>query len=143
VPALGILPPGLTTAGKTGTSQQDRDSWFAGFSGNDLAVVWVGYDHNQPTHLTGSEGALPVWAHLMAALGTLSLEMPPPEGVTDTWIDFMTGLGTQPGCPGADPVQIAVPVGTHVPPMAGCGGVGATVGTLFERAGQWLHHLVH
>ncbi len=143
VPALGILPPGLTTAGKTGTSQQDRDSWFAGFSGSDLAVVWVGYDHNQPTHLTGSEGALPVWAHLMASLGTVPLQMPPPQGVTETWIDFKTGLGAPPGCPGADPVQVAVPVGTQVPPMAGCGGLGQTVGTMLDRAGRWLHHLVH
>ena len=76
VPALRILPPGLMTAGKSGTSSQDRDSWFAGFSGGELAVVWVGYDHYQPTGLTGSEGALPVWAHLMAGLGTTSLEMP-------------------------------------------------------------------
>ncbi len=100
VPALRVLPPGLVTAGKSGTSSQDRDSWFAGFSGGELAVVWVGYDHYQPTGLTGSEGALPVWAHLMASLGTPSLELPAPEGVTETWIDYLTGMGAQPGCPG-------------------------------------------
>lgn len=142
VPALRILPPGLVTAGKTGTSSQDRDSWFAGFSGGDLAVVWVGYDHYQPTGLTGSEGALPVWAHLMASLGTPSLEMPAPEGVTPTWIDYLTGMGAPPGCPGAQPVQVALPAGTQVPPMPGCGS-GTTVGTVLERAGQWLHRLVH
>jgi penicillin-binding protein 1B len=142
VPAVRILPPGLVTAGKSGTSSQDRDSWFAGFSGSDLAVVWVGYDHYQPTGLTGSEGALPVWAHLMASLGTPSLEMPEPEGVTETWIDYLTGMGAQPGCAGAVPVQVALPTGTQVPPMPGCG-VGTTAGTLLDRAGQWLHRLVH
>ncbi|MGH8294400.1 MAG: penicillin-binding protein 1B [Steroidobacteraceae bacterium] len=141
-PALRILPPGLVTAGKTGTSSQDRDSWFAGFSGGDLAVVWVGYDHYQPTGLTGSEGALPVWANLMASLGTPSLEMPEPEGVTQTWIDYLTGMGAPPGCPGALPVQVALPAGAQVPPMPGCGS-GTTVGTLFERAGRWLRGLTH
>ncbi len=140
VPALRILPPGLVTAGKTGTSSQDRDSWFAGFSGGDLAVAWVGYDHYQPTGLTGSEGALPVWAHLMASLGTPSLEMPEPEGVTETWIDYLTGMAAQPGCPGAEPVQVALPTGTQVPPMPGCGG-GTSAGTLLQRAGQWLHRV--
>ena len=142
VPALRVLPPGLVTAGKSGTSSQDRDSWFAGYSGGDLAVVWVGYDHYQPTGLTGSEGALPVWAHLMAGLGTPSLEMPAPEGVTETWIDYLTGLGAQPGCAGAVPVQVALPTGTQVPPMPGCA-AGATAGTLLDRAGRWLHRLVH
>jgi penicillin-binding protein 1B len=142
LPALGILPPGLVTAGKSGTSSQDRDSWFAGFSGSDLAVVWVGYDHYQPTGLTGSEGALPVWAHLMAALGTQPLDMPPPEGVTETWIDYLTGLAAPPGCPGALPVQVALPAGTQVPAMPGCGG-GTTVGMLFDRARHLLHRLLH
>ena len=142
VAALSVLPPGLVTAGKSGTSSQDRDSWFAGFSGGQLAVVWIGYDHYQPTGLTGSEGALPVWAHLMASLGTTSFVMPPPEGVTDTWIDYLTGLGAPPGCPGAVPVQVALPTGTQVPPMPGCG-TGTTAATLFQRAGQLLHRLVH
>lgn len=94
------------------------------------------------TGLTGSEGALPVWAHLMAALGTAALELPQPEGVTDTWIDYQTGMGAQPGCAGAVPVQVALPTGTQVPPMPGCA-AGTTAGTLLDRAGQLLHRLVH
>jgi penicillin-binding protein 1B len=143
-PALRILPAGLVTAGKSGTSSQDRDSWFAGFSGSELAVVWVGYDHYQPTGLTGSEGALPVWANLMASLGTRSLDMPPPEGVAETWIDYLTGLAAQPGCPGAVPVQVALPAGTQVAAMPGCAATtGTTAGTLLEKAGQFLRRLVH
>lgn len=146
VPALRILPAGLVTAGKSGTSSQDRDSWFAGFSGSELAVVWVGYDHYQPTGLTGSEGALPVWANLMASLGTRSLDLPPPEGVAETWIDYLTGLAAQPGCPGAVPVQVALPAGTQVAAMPGCpmpATTGTTAGTLLDKAGQFLRRLVH
>ena len=123
-PAESILPPGLVAAGKTGTSQNDRDSWFAGFTGNDLAVVWVGYDHNQPTRLTGAMGALPVWAHIMASIGALPLSMPPPQGLTDVWVDFPTGLQTTPECDAANAVEVAVPVGTQIAPMSGCGLLG-------------------
>src|SRR5690606_13609814 len=56
------LPQTLAVAGKTGTTDDLRDSWFAGFTGNHLAVVWLGRDDNGPTHLTGSTGALTVWA---------------------------------------------------------------------------------
>ncbi len=119
-PATRILPPGLVTAGKTGTSQNDRDSWFAGFSGSNLVVVWIGYDHNQPTGLTGEVGAVPVWAHIMASIGTLPLSMPPPEGLTETWVDFQTGLQTTPTCDGPMAVEVAVPTGTQLPTMPGC-----------------------
>lgn len=54
--------PDRVVAGKTGTSNEARDSWFAGFSGDLLGVVWVGDDDNTPTALTGASGALPVWA---------------------------------------------------------------------------------
>ena len=67
--ARALLPPELVVAGKSGTSSDYRDSWFAGFSGSHLVVVWVGYDDNAPTGFTGSAGALPVWAHVMADLG--------------------------------------------------------------------------
>jgi penicillin-binding protein 1B len=55
-------------AGKTGTTNDKRDSWFAGFKGNLLGVTWVGYDDNKPTKLSGATGALPVWASVMSTL---------------------------------------------------------------------------
>ena len=58
--ARAQIPADIVVAGKTGTSSDYRDSWFAGFSGNTLAVVWIGYDDNSPTGLTGSSGSLPV-----------------------------------------------------------------------------------
>ncbi len=61
---LGAYAP----AGKTGTTNDGRDSWFAGFTGNLLAVVWVGNDDNEALNLTGSSAALPVWIDLMQRL---------------------------------------------------------------------------
>src|SRR2546430_128120 len=77
-PGRALLPANLVVAGKSGTSSEFRDSWFAGFSGSHLAVVWVGYDDDEPTGFTGSAGALPVWARVMAGVGTHPLGAPVP-----------------------------------------------------------------
>ncbi len=64
------LPEGLKVAGKTGTTNDTRDSWFAGFSGEHLIVTWLGTDENQSTGLTGSSGALPIWSEIMKKIRT-------------------------------------------------------------------------
>jgi len=56
-----------SAAGKTGTTDAQRDAWFAGSSGDLLAVVWVGRDDNAPLGLTGAEAALPIWTDFMMA----------------------------------------------------------------------------
>ncbi|VAW70295.1 Multimodular transpeptidase-transglycosylase, partial [hydrothermal vent metagenome] len=55
-------------AGKTGTTDNLRDSWFAGFSNDQLAVVWVGRDDNTSSGLTGASGALRLWTDVMKKL---------------------------------------------------------------------------
>lgn len=95
------LPPDLTLAGKTGTTDEFRDSWFAGFSGDRLAVVWIGYDDNRPAGFTGASGALPVWADLMRRLHPEPLNPPQPEGVEWVWIDPVSRLRADRDCPGA------------------------------------------
>jgi penicillin-binding protein 1B len=52
-------------AGKTGTTSEFRDSWFVGYTTDILALVWVGYDDNRPTALTGAQGAARIWARFM------------------------------------------------------------------------------
>lgn len=117
--ARAQIPAQIVVAGKTGTSSDYRDSWFAGFSGNHLAVVWIGYDDNSPTGLTGSSGSLSVWSRLMRSIGTTSWSTPLPEGLEDVWIEFPTGLAAKPGC-GEDLIAIAVPRGTQLPVRPGC-----------------------
>ncbi|MFV0437139.1 MAG: penicillin-binding protein 1B [Desulfopila sp.] len=77
-------------AGKTGTSNDLRDSWFAGFSDMHMAVVWVGRDDNSPTGLSGSTGALPIWGRVMDAISTRPLEMTEPPGIVWERIDTQT-----------------------------------------------------
>lgn len=76
---------GLRAAGKTGTSDTQRDSWFAGFTGSTLAVAWVGRDDNRPTRLMGSTGALRIWIELMKRLPTLPLSVPQ-DGLERVWV---------------------------------------------------------
>ena len=141
--ARALLPPDLVVAGKSGTSSEFRDSWFAGFSGSHLAVVWVGYDDDQPTGFTGSAGALPVWARIMAGLGTNSWNAPMPESVVEVHIEYPTGLRAVPACT-PDLVAVAVPADAVVPPRPGCGFPESTAGTsLLERAQQWVRSVVH
>jgi len=142
-PAHSVLPANLVVAGKSGTSSDLRDNWFAGFSGAHVAVVWIGYDNNQPTGFTGSSGALPVWARLMASLGTTSWNAPMPESLAETWIDYPTGQQVEQGCGGADAAPIAVPVGTQIPMKPGCGPQqGNGLGEIVKRAGEWLRDMM-
>lgn len=75
------LPEGMTMAGKTGTTDDMRDSWFAGFSGDKVAVVWVGRDDYKPMGLAGGTGALRVWGDFMLAMENQPLPAEPPDGV--------------------------------------------------------------
>ncbi|MBD3237041.1 MAG: penicillin-binding protein 1B [Candidatus Eisenbacteria bacterium] len=100
------LPEWLEVAGKTGTTNELRDSWFAGFSGDRLGVVWIGRDDHAPVGLSGASGALAVWAELFATIATTSYAPPPPEGWTQVWIDYYSGLLTRLGCGAA----VATPV---------------------------------
>ncbi len=74
-------------AGKTGTSNDLRDSWFAGFTGDMLCVVWLGRDDNKPTGLTGATGALQVWGEIIAGLQVKPLDLPPPPDIKWAWFD--------------------------------------------------------
>jgi len=88
-------------AGKTGTTDDLRDSWFAGFSDERLAVVWIGRDDNQSTGLTGASGALQLWIDLMASMSISDFSLKAPAGIEEAWIDIKSGGMTNKNCQGA------------------------------------------
>ena len=95
------LSPGLNLAGKTGTTDDLKDSWFAGFSADHVAVVWVGTDDNRTTRLTGASGAMTIWGDMMAKLNPEALNLPPPDNIEMVWIDSASGLRADSSCNGA------------------------------------------
>lgn len=112
------LPVSINTAGKTGTSDQQRDSWFAGFTGNRLAVVWLGLDDNSPMPITGSSGALRAWTGFIAQEPLQSYETAMPEGVEMLWIDPSSGKLAGGLCENA--IQIPFITGTQPTETAAC-----------------------
>jgi penicillin-binding protein 1B len=96
--ALSAVPPGSMLAGKTGTTDDLRDSWFAGFGADRVAVVWMGRDDYKPMGFTGSSGALLLWTSLMKDLEVRGLDMIPPADVEDQLTDTFTGLKADEGC---------------------------------------------
>jgi penicillin-binding protein 1B len=128
-----LLPDDIVVAGKTGTSDDLRDSWFAGFTNDHLIVTWLGADDNRPIGLTGSTGAARIWAGVLTALEANSYTAPPPEGVDETWIDYMTGAPMAARCPGA--IAVPVPETDYYPRVFGCNGetgVGARIRSWFR-----------
>jgi penicillin-binding protein 1B len=153
VTAQYILPTGIVVAGKSGTSSDLRDSWFAGFSGNAVAVVWVGYDDDRVTGLTGSAGALGVWDRLLTAIGPTSVSSVMPDTLHPVTIDYRTGYLPSAECE-SEPVTVYVPL-SFTPPGAppGCTAFGAAAATgaagakaepgLLDKAGQWWQSITH
>jgi penicillin-binding protein 1B len=90
----------LASAGKTGTSNDSRDSWYAGYTGSHLAVVWVGNDDNQPTGLYGATGAMRVWSGLFKKLPSAPLVVSD-EGLAWAWVDPERFAITDEECPRA------------------------------------------
>ncbi len=92
------LPGWKTVAGKTGTTNDKKDSWFAGFSGQHVATVWVGRDDNKPIHMTGGEGALKVWSDLFRVLPTKPLQIENSSRLVWVDVDQASGFRFNPDC---------------------------------------------
>jgi penicillin-binding protein 1B len=91
----------LDIAGKTGTSDDQRDSWYAGFTGGHLAVVWLGRDDNKKTGFYGSTGAMRLWAGLFERLPSEPLQLDLGHNPVVRWIDPQTQRATSAECEGA------------------------------------------
>jgi len=90
--------PNAVVAGKTGTTNDQRDSWFAGFDDNTLITTWVGNDENKPTELTGSSGALVLFSDVMKAIGTDDIGSNVPSSVARIPFDRQTGQPLAQAC---------------------------------------------
>lgn len=151
----GLLRDGLgrlAPAGKTGTSNDGRDSWFAGYTGDHLAVVWVGNDQNKPTGLYGASGGMRVWSDIFRRMPSAPLRLSS-AGIDWRWV--LDGQSTDPDCPGArhfpfvaghapeyQPCQYAPPqefdeFGNPLPPPE----PEESTGDPLERAGQFFRNL--
>jgi membrane carboxypeptidase/penicillin-binding protein len=88
-------------AGKTGTTNKRRDSWFAGYSPERTTVVWVGYDDNSSTRLSGARAALPIWVGFTGKVVPRAgfSVFPQPKGLTTVTIDPGTGMIATEYCP--------------------------------------------
>jgi penicillin-binding protein 1B len=135
------LPPEIAAAGKTGTTDEQRDAWFAGFTGDRLAIVWVGYDDNRAARLSGAGAALPVWGELVAALDPEPLALPKPDGIENVLIDPGSGLRADGGCPGA--LELPFAQGSAPAARAPCASAaGVAVEEVKQRARGWLDRLL-
>ncbi len=119
-------------AGKTGTTDGTRDAWFVGYTADLLSLVWVGYDDNGETGLTGATGALPIWVDVMTRGGAADRSKPDPvpPGIVERRIDPATGGLVRSGCP--DWIDERFAVGSE--PTRRC----VTHGNPFRR---WFHKL--
>ncbi len=133
--AYNYVPKSLALAGKTGTTNDSRDSWFAGFSQDLLAVVWLGRDDNGKTSLTGATGALQVWSDFMRRADPLPLQPALPENIEMAWVDSQTGQGTSENCPNA--VQIPYIRGSEPALGPGCG-MQAPAESVMDWVRGWL-----
>ena len=105
----GLLGNDTLIAGKTGTTNEQRDSWFVGYTRDLVAVSWVGRDDNRPAGVTGSNAAMRVWAGLFRHLPIEALDLRMPDGAGFIWVDLQQQALTDPSCPGA----------THLPFIQG------------------------
>ncbi|MEZ9822279.1 penicillin-binding protein 1B [Shewanella sp. 10N.286.45.A1] len=115
---LGNAFPRATLAGKTGTSNDSRDSWFAGFDERNVAAIWVGRDDNGKTGLYGSSGAMAVYQAFLNNRPPLSLRMAPVDGTVQGYFDRNSGAAKQADCGNV----IKVPaLRESYQPVANCG----------------------
>ncbi|MFE4111682.1 bifunctional glycosyl transferase/transpeptidase [Kosakonia sp. YIM B13611] len=86
---LGAKYPGLHLAGKTGTTNNNVDTWFAGIDGREVTITWVGRDNNQPTKLYGASGAMAIYQRYLENQSPIPLDLTPPEDINTMGVDDM------------------------------------------------------
>jgi penicillin-binding protein 1B len=134
---LGFTRP---AAGKTGTTNDSVDAWFAGFTPNLLAVVWTGFDQKEALGLTGAQASLPTWTAFMkaATASRPALDFPVPPDMVIARVDPLTGYLAGPYCPvttlGVFPKDMAP---TQTCPFHTSPGAAAPTGTHPSPPHEW------
>jgi penicillin-binding protein 1B len=98
-----------TAAGKTGTTNDERDAWFIGFTPQTLTLTWVGFDDDKVTGLSGGEAAVPIWTRYMSIVtaGQPNADWTAPPGITFEEVDETSGGMATPQCPPSSVVNEA------------------------------------
>ncbi|HVE70988.1 MAG TPA: PBP1A family penicillin-binding protein [Thermoanaerobaculia bacterium] len=129
-------------AGKTGTTNDKRDAWFIGFTPKTLALTWVGFDDNDPTGLSGSDAAVPMWARYMIAVtaGETNVDFAAPPGISMVEFDKQSGGLATASCPRNLIVRGAFKGGTEpsVPCQLHTVQMPATVVPMYDQFGNLI-----
>jgi penicillin-binding protein 1B len=101
--AAGVRSTGIKgpIAAKTGTSDEERDLWFIGYTPELVAVVWIGFDEPRSIGFASSRGALPIWRRFVGELtgGQIHGQFPRPSSIVVEDVDPITGARALWGCP--------------------------------------------
>jgi len=114
----GLLGSQVAIAGKTGTTNDKRDSWFVGYTRDRVGVAWVGRDDNKAARVTGSNAAMRVWARLFRELPLEPIDLRMPDGAYWLWVDRVESALTDEKCPGA--VQVPFVSGSEPERVSAC-----------------------
>ena len=114
----GLLNRDTIIAGKTGTTNERRDSWFVGYTQQRVAAVWVGLDDNRPAGVTGGNAAMRVWADLFKNLPIKEVDLRMPDGANYIWVDPLQYKLTGPDCDNA--IQVPFIDGTEPQEQTRC-----------------------
>jgi penicillin-binding protein 1B len=138
--ALGARFPGRDDiAGKTGTTDDYRDSWFAGFAGRYVIVVWTGRDDNRPTGLSGASGAMRIWSDIVARLSPPEHGREPPPTLVMERVDPISGGLSDEECQQTMVVPFKAAAGPRE--LAPCSGFRRGFAGTSGGLGNWLRSL--
>ncbi|MGB0360283.1 MAG: penicillin-binding protein 1B [Endozoicomonas sp.] len=124
----------IPLGGKTGTTNDHRDSWFAGYSGDLVVVSWIGHDDNSPTKLTGSSGALKIWGNFIANVPIQPVVRLQANNLTRLWVNPVTNRRSHQYCEGA--IKLPYITGSEPKSYIGCGKDNDD--SLFDRIKAWF-----
>lgn len=116
--AKSVLDSSLSIAGKTGTTNDQRDSWFAGYTSDYLSVVWIGRDDNLSMPLTGSSGALRLWTDILDQINSQPYISREPANISWFWVNSANGTLSKERCSNA--IKLPFKLGTQPQNKAEC-----------------------